>query len=224
MAVSSPPWIRRGWGWLDTKLQPLQKQNLYLYRMSSEKPFIDFVSAYVRVSPEDMPVIAERIHHASYPKNEIIHRQGDIPRTLAFLIKGAVRIYYTDDSGTEHTINFIFENQPMVAFDSFATQTPSGIAAMTLEPTELLWTSHGEFFSFLEQYPKYESAVRSVMGHYMEMNSEHSKLLRINPARDRYEALCKARPELMNRVPLKHLASYIGMTLETLSRVRAGKL
>jgi hypothetical protein len=56
------------------------------------------------------------------------------------------------------------------------------------------------------------------------MNVEHSKLLRINPARDRYEALCKARPELMRRVPLKHLASYIGMTLETLSRIRAGKL
>jgi CRP-like cAMP-binding protein len=192
--------------------------------MSLEKPFIDFVSAYLRVSEEEKHLIAERVHHTSYPKNEVIHRQGDIPRTLAFVISGAVRIYYTDEHGTEHTVNFIFENQPMVAFDSFATQTPSGISAMTLEPTELIWTSHAEFFSFLEQHPRFETAVRSVMGHYMGMNSEHSKLLRINPARDRYEALCKARPELMTRVPLKYLASYIGMTLETLSRVRAGKL
>ena len=192
--------------------------------MPSENPFIDFVSAYVKVSDEEIPVIAERIHHRSYGKNDIIHSQGDIPRTLAFVIKGAVRVYYTDDSGNEHTINFLFENHPLVAFDSFATQTPSGFSAMALESTELIWTSHAEFFGFLEQYPKFETAVRSVMGHYMGMNVEHSKLLRINPARDRYEALCKARPELMTRVPLKHLASYLGMTLETLSRVRAGKL
>jgi CRP-like cAMP-binding protein len=192
--------------------------------MPHENPFIDFVSAYVKVSDDEMQVIAERIHHRSYGKNEIIHHQGDIPRTLAFVIKGAVRVYYTDEGGNEQTINFLFENHPLVAFDSFATQTPAGFSAMALESTELIWTSHAEFFGFLEQNPKFETAVRSVMGHYMGMNVEHSKLLRINPARDRYEALCKARPELMTRVPLKHLASYIGMTLETLSRIRAGKL
>jgi CRP-like cAMP-binding protein len=154
----------------------------------------------------------------------VILKQGSIPRSLAFLTKGAVRVYYTDDSGEEQTVNFIFENQPLVAFDSFASQTPAGVSGMALEPTELIWTSHSEFFSFLEQHPRFETAVRTVMGHYMVLNTEHTKLLRINPARDRYEALMRQRPELITRVPLKYIASYMGMTLETLSRVRAGKL
>ena len=192
--------------------------------MSDRNPFIDFVSAYVKISDEEIENILQRTHHSSFAKNEVIQKQGEIARTLAFVIKGAVRVYYTDESGIEHTVNFIFENQPMVAFDSFSSQTPSGIAAMTLENTELIWTSHAEFFSFLESFPKFEAAVRSVMGQYLVMNTEHSKLLRINPSRDRYDAVCKSRPELVNRVPLKYLASYIGMTLETLSRVRAGKL
>ena len=192
--------------------------------MSSQNPFIDFASAYVKIGEEEMDQILQRIHHSSYSKNKVIHHQGDIARMMAFVIKGAVRAYYTDESGTEHTVSFIFENKPLVAYDSFASQTPSGVSFMTLENTELMWTSHTEFFSFLELFPKFENALRSVMGQYMVKNLEHSKLLRINPARDRYEALLKTTPELASRVPLKYLASYIGMTLETLSRVRAGKL
>lgn len=189
-----------------------------------QHPFLDYVSAYLKISEEELPAILERIHTSSFAKNEVILAQGSIPRSLAFVLKGAVRIYYNDQSGEEQTVNFIFENQPFVAFDSFASQTPSGVSAMALEHTELIWTSHSEFFSFLERYPRFETAVRTVMGHYMVLNTEHTKLLRINPARDRYEALCQLRPELVTRVPLKYIASYIGMTLETLSRVRAGKL
>ena len=192
--------------------------------MPDEQAFIDFLSAYVKIDEPEIQMIAERIHHNSYAKGEVILRQGDIPRSLAFVIKGAVRVYYTDEQGNEQTVNFIFENQALVAFDSFASQTPSGIAAAALEATELIWTSHTEFFGFLELHPKYEAAVRGIMGQYLVLNSAHTKLLRINPARDRYEALCKARPDLVTRVPLKYIASYIGMTLETLSRVRAGKL
>lgn len=190
----------------------------------AQHPFLDYVSAYLKISDEEMPLILERIHSSSYAKNQLILSQGNIPRNLAFVVRGAVRVYYTDESGEEQTVNFIFENQPLVAFDSFASQTPSGVSAMALEPTELMWTSHAEFFGFLEQHPRFETAVRTVMGHFMVLNTEHTKLLRINPARDRYDALCKLWPELITRVPLKYIASYIGMTLETLSRVRAGKL
>ncbi|MBK9330341.1 MAG: hypothetical protein IPM95_13820 [Sphingobacteriales bacterium] len=53
---------------------------------------------------------------------------------------------------------------------------------------------------------------------------EYTKIVRINSSRERYEALLKSRPDIVQRVPLKYIASYLGMALETLSRVRAGKL
>jgi CRP-like cAMP-binding protein len=213
-------------------VQPIQetteygkvKQKSDIYIMTNSHPVIDFLSTFVKISEDEIPVIMERIHFLSVPKNEFIQKQGEISRQIAFILKGAVRTYYTDENGQEQTVNFIFENQPCVAFDSFANQTPSSTSAITLEPVEMIGTSHAEFFGFLEEHPKYETAIRTILGQYLILESEHSRLLRINPSRARYEALCKAQPELVKRVPLKHLASYIGMTLETLSRIRAGKL
>lgn len=192
--------------------------------MADLHPVIDFLSAHIKISDAELERMGRIIHYSSYIKNEVIQKQGEIPRSLAFIIKGAVRAYYYDEKGNEQTVNFIFENHPFVPFDSFAHQTPSAMAVMALENTDIIWTSRDEFFGFLEDFPKYETVLRTIMSQIMVLESEHSKLLRINPARDRYEALCKSRPELLARVPLKYIASYIGMTLETLSRVRAGKL
>lgn len=192
--------------------------------MNSIDPIFQFISAHTSVGEAEKKHIGEIIHFASYKKNELILAQGEIPRQLAFIIQGAVRIYYTDDKGFEQSVNFVLENRPLVPFDNFAHQTPSGVAIMTLEPTDVIWTSRDEFFGFLESFPKYEPVVRNILSQFMVLESEHSKLLRINPASDRYEALCRLRPEFLSRVPLKYIASYIGLTLETLSRVRAGKL
>ena len=62
------------------------------------------------------------------------------------------------------------------------------------------------------------------MSHFLQIDSEQWRLLRISSARERYETLCKMKPEVIERVPLKYIASYLEMAVETLSRVRAGKL
>jgi len=188
------------------------------------QPVLDFLSNYTTVTEDEMNAMLEIIHFSSHEKNETIQRQGEIPKRAAFVVKGAVRTYYVDEKGTEHTTAFIFENHPLVVFDSFAQQTPVAINAITLEPTELIWTSHAEFFAFLEAHPKYEVVLRNVLSKYMTLQGEQAKLLRISSSRERYEMLCKERPEIIQRVPLKYIASYLGMALETLSRVRAGKL
>lgn len=192
--------------------------------MNNASAIIQFISAHAVISDVEKERMAEIMHFASYKKNEVVLQQGEIPHKIAFIIKGALRIYYVDDSGQEQSINFIFENQPFVPFDHFANQTPSLVAVMALEPTEVVWTTHTEFFGFLSTYPKYEPALRKVLSQHIVLENEHFKLLRINPARDRYEALRRLRPELLTRVPLKYVASFLGLTLETLSRVRAGKL
>ena len=192
--------------------------------MNSSNPIIDFISTHTAISDVEREQIANIIHFSSYKKNELLLKQGEVPRSIAFITKGALRIYYTDDTGQEQSINFIFENQPFVPFDNFANQTPSAIAVMALEPTEIIWATHTNFFAFLHSFPKYEPALRNLLSQHIVNENEHFKLLRINPARERYEALRKLRPELLTRVPLNYIASFLGLTLETLSRVRAGKL
>jgi CRP-like cAMP-binding protein len=188
------------------------------------QPVFDFFSEYTRITDEEMNAMMKAIRHSSHEKNETLLRQGEIPRRAGLIIGGAVRTYYLDENGNEHTTNFIFENHPLAAFESFAQQTPSALSAVTLEPTELIWASHADFFGFLETYPKYETVLRNILSKYMFLMGEQAKLLRISSSRERYETLCSMRPDVIQRVPLKYIASYLGMALETLSRVRAGKL
>lgn len=196
------------------------KSNPHLLFMQS---ILDFFSEYTRITEEEENAMVKTIQYSTHDKNEMLLRQGEIPKRIALIMKGGVRIYYLDENGTEHTTNFIFENHPLAAFESFTQQTPSALNAVTLEPTELIWASHADFFNFLETFPKYEKVLRNILSKYMSLLGEQSKLLRISSSRERYEALCRMRPEVIQRVPLKHIASYLGMALETLSRVRAGK-
>jgi CRP-like cAMP-binding protein len=188
------------------------------------RPVIDFLSAYVKVSATEMESMRCEMHFSSFGKNDVIQKQGEIPKSVFFILKGAVRTYYTDEEGNEQTVNFILENQPFVPFESFAQQTPSALAMMAMENTDIIYIRRDGFFGFLETFPKYETVLRNIISQIVVLESEYSKLLRINPARGRYEVLCKSRPDIITRVPLKYIASYLGMTLETLSRIRAGKL
>ena len=184
---------------------------------------IDFISGYIQMSEEELRFIADNLQFTSFGKGEILLKLGQILNKMAFIIKGAVRGYYTDESGTEHTLGFALENQPLVAFDSFTQQTPIGFTSVALENTDTIWISQSAFYNFLETYPRYEKVLRTIISQYMTIEGEKTKLLRIISAKERYKVLLETHPELIKRVPLKYIASYLGMTTENLSRVRSQK-
>jgi CRP-like cAMP-binding protein len=182
---------------------------------------IDFISGFIQMSEEELHFIADNLQFTSFKKGEILLHQGQIPNKLSFVIKGAVRGYYTDENGMEHTLGFAFENHPLGAFDSFTQQIPIGFTGCALENTDTIWISQSAFYRFLETYPRYEKVVRTIISQYMTLEGEKTKLLRIISSKERYRALLETQPELIQRVPLKYIASYLGITIETLSRIRA---
>jgi CRP-like cAMP-binding protein len=159
-----------------------------------------------------------------YKKNVYLIKQGEVSKRMMFILKGVAKAYYTDDKGIKHISEFIFENKPVIYMEAFTKNTPSGVNVVTLEDTEVLWASRDHFFEFLQKFPRFESVLRDMLMQYMSLDLEHTRILRINSSRERYETLLKYRPDIIQRVPLKHIASYLNMALETLSRVRAGKL
>ena len=183
----------------------------------------DFISGYIKMTEEELRFIADNLQFTSFKKGEILLKQGQIPNKMAFVIKGAVRGYYTDENGIENTLGFAFENHPLGAFDSFTQQMPIGFTGCALENTDTIWISQTAFYNFLETYPRYEKVLRIIISQYMTIGNEQAKLLRISSAKERYRALLKAQPEIIQRVPLKYIASYLGMTTENLSRVRSQK-
>jgi CRP-like cAMP-binding protein len=184
-----------------------------------------YISTYVdKVTEEEQQALQGLLRFASYQKGDLIYRQGATPNMVCFLITGAVRFFYVSEDGKEHTTNFGFENEPVVPYGSFVEQVPSGISIIALEPVELVWSSREDFNKFMAEYPRFQAGIARLLVEYLFKGNQQLNLLRTGSSRERYEKLRKMQPEVINRVPLTHIASYLDMALETLSRVRAGKL
>jgi CRP-like cAMP-binding protein len=186
---------------------------------------IAYISNYISdFSKEEQDAIKELLHFSSYNKGDFIYKQGEIPKIACFLMTGAVRFFYITEDGKDHTTSFAFESQPVIPYGSFVEQVPSGISIVALEPVEMIWSSREEFNNFVEKHPRFQAGIAKLLSEYLLKGSQQLSLLRIGSSRDRYEKLRTMQSEVINRVPLTHIASYLDMALETLSRVRAGKL
>ena len=184
-----------------------------------------YISTYIdNVTEEEQKALQGLLRVTSYHKGDLIFKQGEIPNIVCFLITGAVRFFYVTENGKDHTTNFGFENEPVVPYGSFVEQVPSGISIIALEPVELAWSSREDFNSFMAKHPRFQAGIAKLLGEYLFKGGQQLNLLRIGSSRERYEKLRTMQPEVINRVPLTHIASYLDMALETLSRVRAGKL
>lgn len=183
------------------------------------------VSKYMTdVRIEERESFTRRIQFTSYKKGELIYCQGQIPRKVCFLISGVVRFFYLTEDGKEHTTNFGFKNEPVVPYGSFMEQSPSGVSVAVLDSVEVAWTGLDDFNEFLNDHPRFQAGIAKLLGEYLMKGSQQLSLLRIGSARERYEKLQQIQPEVIEQVPLTYIASYLDMALETLSRVRSGKL
>ena len=187
-------------------------------------PIVTYLSLHTKVSEEEKEALDKITLYKSFNKNEIIHREGDILKNVALLVEGAVRFYYIDEEGQEQTVEFAFENSPIGDFNSFINPSPSKASGRALENTLLAGVSYDSFNQFFNQHPRYYVILSTVLSTALTDLEKRDKLLRIASSRERYEQLCEMRPEIIQRVPLTYIASYLRMALGTLSRVRAGKL
>ncbi len=186
---------------------------------------IEYISKYIgNVQEEELELLLPLVRFANYQKGDLIYKYGEIPKSASFIITGAVRSYYFDEDGKENTVGFHFENEPAFPYGSFVELVPAATSFVAMEPVAVVWISRHDFYHFLETFPRFEIGIAKVLSEYLIKGGQHLKLMRIDSSRERYKKLLELQPEIVTRVPLTYIASYLGMALETLSRVRAGKL
>ncbi|MBL4586515.1 MAG: Crp/Fnr family transcriptional regulator [Flavobacteriales bacterium] len=191
--------------------------------MDSLQKVLDFLSAFTKTTWEEKQAMIKNARFSSFKKNEIIQEQGKLSIKAAFILRGSVRYYYVDEDGSERTVHFGFEGQPTVIFDSFQNQIVSNFSIQCMESTHILWTSRSDFFGFIERFPRYQLILHKILSEWLEKRNNHVKFLNISAASERYRVMMKDRPKIIKRVPLKYIASYLNITQETLSRIRAEK-
>ncbi len=183
-----------------------------------------YMSTYIKMDEKEIDFLSKHTLCKTYKKKETIHQEGDIQRYLAFVIQGAVRFFYIDEKGKEHTIDFAFENTLIGNYKILLSTIPAPFSVEPIEPSTLLGISKENLLAFMNQFPRYYPVITNLLGEALIDNEVRNKLLRLTSSRERYQKLCTLRPKVAQRVPLTHIASYLKMALGTLSRVRAGKL
>lgn len=149
----------------------------------------------------------------------IILKEGDIPRKLFFVKKGSLRASFVT-RGKEITFQFFFEGDAVASIEGFRSAQPSPISITAVEPCELLALKKEGFDLIVRENPEVKDLLLELA---FRRFSDYSHLflshLRDTP-RQRYQALMREQPRILERVPQRYIASYLGITPVSLSRIR----
>lgn len=145
---------------------------------------------------------------------------GATSDAIYFIISGAARVYYLDKEGVETTSWFLFENEFLISVYSFFTGEPSFEYLETIEDCTLIMLNRNTLNELYLQYLEFNVIGRKLTEYYYIRNEKQANDLRMLTAKQRYQALLKSNPKLINRVSLGYIASYLGISQETLSRIR----
>lgn len=152
-------------------------------------------------------------------KNEHLLVEGEFCNFGVFIEKGCIRHYYLID-GIESTGNFFFENGWYADFESYLYGKPSKLNIEALEDCELFLAYKNDFDKLVAQYPVFNSFLREMMERTIKGLTGKGMSMTLLTPEERYLALIKHRPKVVERVSLKHIASYLGVKPESLSRIR----
>ncbi|TDQ40660.1 Crp/Fnr family transcriptional regulator [Aureibacillus halotolerans] len=188
--------------------------------MPSHRLLKHFIEKHAVFSETELSAIMETIQVATYPKHTTLLKQGEISTACYFVLKGLIRQYSINAEGREMTSNFYKEEQAVVLFNSFKTKTESPYSLTCAEDSVLIVGSLETESSMYETIPALEKLTRSMVEqNFGAEQDERANAVSATPE-DRYRALLAQKADLIERVPQHQLASYLGMTPESLSRIK----
>lgn len=154
-------------------------------------------------------------------RRQYLLQEGDVAKHIAFVEKGILRTYTVDDKGTEHILQFSQEGWWVADLYSFLTNEPSTYNIEALEDCGLLLISQGSWDSLLQRIPALERYFRLLVQNSLIATQRRLMGTMTETAEEKYLKLLKTQPDCVQRVPQHMIASYLGITRETLSRIRS---
>src|SRR5882757_8957712 len=186
-----------------------------------QEQLINYIKGIITVTDEELDKILSYFKPLEVEKNELLVIHGQTSQRTFFVGNGCLRIFFITEDGQEATRYLAFENNFATALCSFISNEPSLEFIQALEPTELLYISHEDFYHLLEVIPSWEKFYR----HYLEKayvnNTNRLMSFLTLDATERYKQLLNINPKIVQRLPNKIVATYLNISQETLSRLKS---
>lgn len=180
---------------------------------------LNHIQAYNKLSTEAISTLTDSFEEVVFSKNDFLLKEGQTCRYLYFIKNGAVRGYYFLDN-KEVTYWFGFENDFVTSFHSFITGQASVENIQFVEGSILWRISKDKLNSLYNSHHEIERLVRIAYEKYYIRLEERFVNAQFKTATERYESLLQQSPHIPERMPLGYIASYLGISQETLSRIR----
>src|SRR5215510_9795676 len=155
-----------------------------------------------------------------HPKKTVLLKEGEVNNHICMVVNGLVRSYYLNE-GREITSRFMDEGFIITSWISFYTRKPGSEFIETQEDTTLACVHYNDIQKLYEEFPEFNIIGRKQVEYSFYMSELRTRMLRKHTAEEKYRFFLENHPSLMQRVSLKHIATYLGMNEETLSRVRS---
>ncbi|MEQ8238147.1 MAG: Crp/Fnr family transcriptional regulator [Cyclobacteriaceae bacterium] len=179
----------------------------------------DFISKYISLSEEEKAAMVSLNIFRSVKKGTILLSEGQYSNNGYFVLKGCLRTYYTVD-GEQKTTAFYTEMEGITP-NCVTSKNPSEYYIATTEDSLITISDPAMEQEIFEKFPKFETLCRVLSEELMAKQQMNFDQFKLSTPEQRYHDLVKSRPDLVQRVPQHQLASFLGITPQSLSRLRA---
>jgi len=190
--------------------------------MENER-LIQFITQVLPVSEATATTIASHFEPLQIQKNEFLLREGQMNDRYFFVADGFLRAFTYDTEGNDITTGFYTPNQMAFEVSSFFLREPSKENIRALSDCSGSYITYGQLQVLFHTIPEFREFGRAILVRGFIAFKQRTLSLIRETAETRYANLLQARPEIVQHVPLKYIASYLGMTDTSLSRIRAQK-
>ena len=177
-----------------------------------------FITKYVNLSDIELEDITNKFKSKLVKKNNYLLRQGDTCKDLVFVQKGCLRLYYLKDD-IEVSVWFAFQQSSTIEIYSFISENPSNYFIQAIEDSEVLYLPKKELNKLYQYQPKMQEMMRNFWEDVILNLINRFTALQKDSAEKRYLDLLN-KPAYLETIPQKYLASFIGVTPTSLSRIR----